>query len=188
MSFAHNGLRRRLASAAFFAGPGPGLLGPPVPAVADEPPTRARPVGTEAVRRTVPPFPASAAEVAAASAAEIAAAAGAVPAVAALSDLGMVPAPADAAGPLAATSVDGGSAGLAAGDSTFGGTGRATPRWLSRDSSDRDELATRNPRVHGAMPETEGNLTAPWTGWTGGDQCICDGRGIPPEKHLTRPW
>ncbi len=93
MSFAHSGLRRRLAFATGFAGPRPGFLGPPIPAVGGEPPTRARPVGTEAVRRAAPPFPASAA----ASAAEIAAGAGTAPAVAAVSGLGMVPALAAAA-------------------------------------------------------------------------------------------
>ena len=150
-----------------------------------------RSVGTEAVRRAAPPFPGSDAEVAAASAAEIAAGAGTAPAVPAVSGLGMVPALADAAGPLAATSVAARSAAPGAGataDSTFGGTGRATPRWLSRDSSGRDELATRNPRGHGAMPETEGNPTTPGPHGPAAISAYATVEGLPPEKYLTRPW
>jgi hypothetical protein len=71
-------------------------------------------------------------------------------------------------------------------DSAFGGTGRATPRWPARGSSGRDELATHNPRRHRAMPAPEGETGRLHDRVAGGDQCICDGRGLPPKKHLTR--
>ena len=194
MSFAHSGLRRRLAFAACVVGPRPVLLGPPTPAVGDEPPTRARPVGTEAVRRTAPPFRHRrlGSRLAVGGCDARSGGRGAPhPPWRRVSAVGMVPALADAVGPLAATSVAAGSAGLAAGaaaESTFGGTGRATPRWLSRDSSGRDELATRNPRGHGAMPETEGNLTAPRPHGPAAISAYATVEGLPPEKYLTRPW
>jgi len=89
-------------------------------------------------------------------------------------------------GPVAATGA-GLPVGAAAGP-VFGGTGRATPRWPPRGSSGRDELATRNPRGHGAVPETEGETDRWRPRGPAAISAFATVEGLPPEKHLTRPW
>jgi hypothetical protein len=71
--------------------------------------------------------------------------------------------------------------------SFVGATGRATPRWLPRGSSGWDESATRNPRGHGAMPETEAHGPLASSDGPATISAYTTVEGRPPAKHLTQP-